>query len=452
MRSCDASHDRPAAPEADLWAAARRHRLSLPNTRFIAVTGSCGKTTTKDLIATVLAARYPGRKSDDTFNCGVDVVRSVLAVRPDDRFLVQELGAWGSGTLDQGIDLVRPDIAVVTNLRNDHYSRFRGPHGAQAEKGKLVASLPATGTAVLNWDDPLVRDLATRTLAAVVSFGRSSQAQLRAWDVRSTWPEPLSFCVDDGGRTTRVRTQLHGEHLLGSALAALAVGLRLGMDLDAVAAALETAPPTFRRMTPVVLADGVAFMRDDYKAPADSLPEVLTFLRNARATRRLAVIGWIADFPGRSRRMYTQIAREALEVLDAVIFVGQRATELWGVQHSTARDDQRAFRQRFFSSGSDATDRSDAARSTAGDIFVFTTVEEADQFLRDYLTAGDLVLLKGSGPVDHLERLLLSRQAPVACWALNCRRTHPCDVCALLRAPEIASVPGEPWMAAEDRP
>lgn len=444
MGTCDTRPDQPTANVADLWAEARRHRMTLQSTVFIAVTGSCGKTTSKDLIARVLSARYPGCKSDDTFNCGVDLVRSVLAVRPDDRFLVQELGAWGRGTLDQGIDLVRPDIAVVTNLRNDHYSRFRGPRGAQAEKGKLVASLPASGTAVLNWDDPLVRELASRTSATSFSFGRSSQAELRAWDVTSNWPEPLSFCVNDHGRTRRVRTQLHGEHLLGSVLAALAVGLLLGIDLDEGAAALETAPPTFRRMTPVLHADGVTFMRDDYKAPADSLPEVLTFMRNARATRKIAVLGWIADFPGRSRRMYTQIAWDALLALDAVIFVGQRATELWGVQQSTTHDAQQHFRQRFLAAVSNGVVHPlHRPPPPLGDIFVFTKVQEADRFLHSYLTAGDLVLLKGSGPVDHLERLLLSREAPVDCWAVTCGKTHPCDACTLLRPHATPTEPRE---------
>ena len=113
---------------------ARRHRAELTNLDFIAVTGSCGKTTTKDLIAHVLASRYRGAKSTGSRNCGDDLAADMLAVEAKDKFFVQELGAWGPGTIDQGIDLVRPDIAVVTNLRNDHYSSFRGPLGAQAER------------------------------------------------------------------------------------------------------------------------------------------------------------------------------------------------------------------------------------------------------------------------------------------------------------------------------
>jgi UDP-N-acetylmuramoyl-tripeptide--D-alanyl-D-alanine ligase len=409
-----------AASEPRAFEDAHRHRATLDRPVFIGITGSCGKTTTKDLIAALLSTRFRTRKSEGTLNCGLDLARSVLSVRQDDAFLVQEMGAWGAGTLEPAIALVRPRIAVVTNLRNDHYSSFHGPRGAQAEKGKLVASLPPDGTAVLNWDDPLVRELAAWTSASVVSFGRSDEAELRAWDVGASWPQRLSFRVAYRGESRRVETRLLGEHLLGSALAALAVGLRCGLSLDEATSALRTVPPSFRRMSPVSLGS-VVFIRDDYKAPADSLPEVLAFMRDARAERKLAVIGRIADIAGRSRPTYTQVARQALAILDTTIFVGARATELWGTHTSLAVDDQQRRRHQI-------------AGADGGAMLVFETVEHTAHFLHHYLRSGDLVLLKGSGPADHLERVLLDREAPVSCWETSCGRTDACDACALLRA------------------
>jgi UDP-N-acetylmuramyl pentapeptide synthase len=418
------------------WEEARRRRLRWGGS-VVGVTGSCGKTTTKDLITTVLRSRYRGRMSEGSLNCGADLVPSLLNIGLDDQFLVQELGAWGPGTLDAGIDLMRPDVAVVLNLRNDHYSAFHGSGGAQAEKGKLVAALPPGGTAVLNRDDPLVSQLSSYTAATTLTFGQSAQAQLRARDVVARWPEPLSFRVTYRGQRAHVRTQLLAEHLLGSALAALAVGLVFEIPLAEAVDALETARPTFRRLSPAVQHDGVAFIRDDYKAPADSFPEVLAFMRNAEAARKLAVIGRIADFPGRSRPTYTRIAWEAMRALDTVIFVGNRAAELWGAQHSTAPVDQWNLRRRLAASGGDIpADSSSLESDTLGDMLVFETVREADCFLRDYLISGDLVLLKGSGPADHLERVLLSRAGPVACWTVNCGKTHCCDTCASLRTEE----------------
>lgn len=414
----------------ELRLAAHHHREKWRHVTVVAVTGSCGKTTTKDLAAATLATRFKGSKNDDTRNCGPDLLATVLAVCPDDDFVVQELGAWGPNTLDEGIGLVRPDIAVVTNLRNDHYSSLRGPKGAQAEKGKVVASLPKDGAAVLNSDDPLVRELATWTTARTIFFGQSPEAALRAWDVTACWPERLSFMVSYGRETTRVRTQLVGAHLLGSALAALCVGILFGMTLEEAGAALAAAGPTFRRMSPIRHSDGVTFIRDDWKAPLDSLPEVLSFMRTATAPRKIAVIGRISDIPGRSRQSYERVALEAMTALDTVIFVGERAAELWGENDTTtgcARAD--ICRRIAKTSRTSAPSVGELLDGQLGKMCVFAAVQDADAFLQRFLESGDLVLLKGSGPADHLERLVLNREERVECWLRECGRVYPCEMC-----------------------
>jgi UDP-N-acetylmuramoyl-tripeptide--D-alanyl-D-alanine ligase len=395
----------------DLWEAAARHRTSLPDVTVIGVTGSCGKTTTKDLIGALLSSHWHGTASAGSTNCGTELARGLLKVQPEDHFFVQELGAWGPGTLDPALNLVRPDVGVITNLRHDHFSAFHGPEGAQAEKGKLIAALPASGTAVLNADDPYVHTLAARTSARVLSFGRDPLADVRALDVTSAWPDPLSFTAVHGRERVRVRTRLHGRHLVGSALAALAVGRVLGLTLAQGATALESADPTPRRMTVEVGPDGVTFVRDDFKAPADSVPETLEFMRTATARRKLAVLGRISDFPGRSRPTYTRLADLATAILDVVVFVGQRAVELWGETEADDSPDQ---------------PQQHATR------YVFGTVSTASTFLNSRLRPGDLVLLKGSGPADHLERIYLNRYRSTSCWQTHCGRTHCCDECELL--------------------
>jgi len=425
--------------EADLHQQADGYRRALSGTVAVAVTGSCGKTTTTNLIAAVLSSRYRGSSSDGTWNCGLGIAHSLLTVRPDDHFFVQELGAWGPGTLDAGIELVRPDVAVITNFRNDHHSSFHGPRGVQAEKGKLVTALKPGGAAVLNSDDPLVDELAARTPAATLRFGRGPQADLRAWDVTASWPQRLTFRVAYAGRRRLVRTRLLGEHLLSSALAALGVGLVFGLTLDEAAAALERAEPTLRRMSPVPLPDGVTFIRDDYKAPGDSIPEVLAFMTAAAATRKLVVLGHISDYPGRSRRCYTQVARHALAAVDVVVFVGLRAAQLWGEHWDTSAAAQLAVRE-LLERGS-ARAPADSAQSTAqspsagGTMLVFETVQDASGFLAGFLRRGDLVLLKGSGQVDHLERVLLGRQRTVGCWLPSCGKKEPCDTCPVIEVP-----------------
>lgn len=413
--------------EVDVHEQAVRHRQALHDVVAIGVTGSCGKTTTTHLIAAVLSSRYRVTKSDGFWNCGLGIAHSLLSVGADDDFLVQELGAWGPGTLDAGIALVRPDVAVITNFRDDHYSSFRGARGAQAEKGKLVAAVEPGGTAVLNYDDALVREVAERTTARTLGFGRHADADLRAFDVTARWPDRLTFSAAYRGDRRRVRTRLLGDHLLGSALAALGVGLAFGLSLDEAASALEGTEPHFRRMSPVSGLDGVTFIRDDYKAPADSMPEVLVFMADAVAERKVGVFGRISDYPGRSRRCYSRVARDALAALDVVIFVGQRATDLWGERWSTAAADQAALRERL-----EPATGWWRALPAVGDMLVFGTVREASGFLGDFLCAGDLVLLKASGEADHLERVLLSRQQAVNCWLTSCGRKEACDVCSFL--------------------
>ena len=423
--------------EADLRDLAVRHRQALHDIVAIGVTGSCGKTTTTDLIAGVLSSRYRVTKSDGFWNCGLGIAHSLLSVRPDDDFYVQELGAWGPGTLDAGIALVRPNVAVITNFRDDHYSSFHGARGAQAEKGKLLSAVEPDGKAVLNYDDPLVRELGDQTTAGTLWFGRHAKADLRAFGVTARWPERLAFSVSYRGETRPVRTRLLGENLLGSALAAIGVGLTFGLSLDDAASALEGLEPHFRRMSPVVAPDGVTFIRDDYKAPADSIPEVLAFMADAVAERKVGVFGRISDYPGRSRRCYSRIAREALAVLDVVIFVGQRATDLWGEQWSMAATDQVALRECL-----EPATGWWRALPAVGVMLVFGNVRDASDFLADFLRPGDLTLLKASGEADHLERVLLSRQQAVNCWLSSCGKKEACDVCSFLPVGGVSACAG----------
>ena len=393
------------------WRDAASHRRDVRGVTFIGVTGSCGKTTTVRLTAHVLAGSYAGTASAEDANCGGGLAATVLAVTPTDRFCVQELGAWGPGTLDASLAVVRPEVGVVTNVRRDHLSAFRTLEATQQEKSKLIAALPSDGTAILNVDDPRVAAMAELTSAQVVTFGRTASAAVRASNVGARWPDRLSFDVANRGRTERVQTRLLGEEGLGSALAAIAIGTALGVPLDAIASRLATAEPPSRRMTATTLPDGVTFVRDDFKAPSDSLGASLDFLREADAARTIFVVGRISDYGGRSRPTYTAFAEQATRDVDELVFVGERAHELWGSGQTPW-----------------------TARPARARVSVFRTVEEASRWLQPELRRGDLVLLKASGPADHLERLLLDRTVGVTCWLPDCGLVVGCDDCPHLTA------------------
>jgi UDP-N-acetylmuramyl pentapeptide synthase len=387
-----------------LGGAWRRHGLR--RTLVVGVTGSCGKTTTKDLAAAVLGSRLHGTKSPDRGNTPTGAARTLLRTPPWSGYVVVELGAWGPGTLRRGVALLRPSVAVVTNVGPDHKSAFRSLDATAAEKALLVAAVPVGGVAVLNADDPRVLAMRDRAAGRVITFGLASAADVRASDVAGAWPERLSFTVHHGDHSVRAATRLCGPHWVSSALAAVAVGLGAGIRLAEAARALASVEPWAGRMSPHESPGGVTFVRDDWKAPLWSVGPALTFLREARARRKVAVLGTLSDFSGSSEK-YPRVGREALDVADHVVFVGENA--------------HRALPAR-------SHPRGDRLRT-------FATLQAAHRYLTALLEPGDLVLLKGSVEADHLGRLALARSGGVACWRPRCGRRQLCETCALLHVP-----------------
>jgi UDP-N-acetylmuramyl pentapeptide synthase len=246
--------------------------------------------------------------------------------------------------------------------------------------------------------------MASRCAGSVLLYGLSAQAMLRGSDVRSAWPGRLSLSVAWQGESLRVETRLVGAHWAPSVLAALGAALALGVPLADAARGLASVEPWLGRMSPMQMQDGVTFLRDDWKAPHWSIPAALEVLREARASRRVVVLGTISDYPGDAGRKYVAIARQAFEVADHVVFIGRHAGS--------------ALR---------------AAKGREGaSIVAFPRVREAAAHLREWLRPGDLVLLKGSHRADHLARIALARSHDVACWIERCDRQIFCDRCVRL--------------------
>jgi UDP-N-acetylmuramoyl-tripeptide--D-alanyl-D-alanine ligase len=392
------------------------HRSRLRDVTFIGVTGSAGKTTTKNFAAAVLATTFPGRKSRHSRNDPYDIARAVRGVRGGDRFAVMELGATNPGDLDGLLALVRPRIGVVTNIGTDHYSAYGSADAIAAEKGKLIRALPPDGVAILNADDPRVLAMRDGFTGRVLTFGLHPEATVRAEAISASWPDRLAFTLVHGAARVRVQTQFCGTHWISSALAAVAVGLALGVPLDAAARALEGVPPFQGRMSPVALPEGVTFIRDDWKASVHTIPPALDYMRQARAPRKVAIIGTIADTMGDAGAIYVSMAKRAIASTDLVCFVGPRASSALRAKTHPGDDRIRAF----------------------------ATARGAAEFMEDFLRPGDLVLLKGSNTADHLYRIILARTRGVACWRADCMRNLFCDECSLLHVPSEADYSGTP--------
>ena len=385
-------------------AAARRHRRRLAGTAFVGVTGSGGKTTTKDLVAAVLETELRGTKTPESLNRLTIVGRTILMTRSRHDFSVHEIPAFRPGSVAEFSALVQPTIAVVTRIGGDHRATFRTLEATAAEKRALVDAVPPDGTLVVNADDPYAIAMADGFSGRVISFGSSEAATLRAADVLSAWPDSLSFTLFTQGHTLPVRTRLYGRHWTVAILAAISVGQALGVPLERALEAVASFEPVAGRMS-VVREDGIAFVRDDLKAPLWSLDTVLEFLAEARAQRKILVLGTISDYPGDRSSTYVKFARRALEVADEVVFVGRSAP--------SAR----------------------RLATIGGAVRAFETVREAADHFGTALRSGDLVVLKGSNRADHLVRIVLARTTRVRCWRQACGRVTFCEDCRLLRVP-----------------
>jgi UDP-N-acetylmuramoyl-tripeptide--D-alanyl-D-alanine ligase len=382
---------------------ARVYRTQFGNICFIGVTGSCGKTTTKELIGAILAGRYRGRISNQLHNGPEYVAKTIFTIFPWHRFCVHELGSAEPGRLAKTLEIFRPRVGVVTHVGYDHYTNFRSLEATAAEKGTLVAFLPQDGTAVLNADDSRVLAMRERTRATVITYGLSQEAMMRGEEASCAWPQRLSLTAVYGGERAHLQTQLLGEHWVSSVLAALATGIALGIPLQEGARVVERVAPVLGRMSPHTTPDGVTFILDTWKAPLWTIPACLRFLEMARARRKVAVIGTISDYPGASSSKYRSVARQAMLVADKVLFVGRMGH--FALKARAHLEDNR--------------------------IMAFENLHELDCFLHDYLSRGDLVLLKGSAAADHLERLMLSRTNDIACWRERCGRYMHCQQCSL---------------------
>jgi UDP-N-acetylmuramoyl-tripeptide--D-alanyl-D-alanine ligase len=377
----------------------RRHK-----TVFIGITGSAGKTTTKDLSHAILSLVGPCARSWNSANEHFDVAQTVANVRQDHRHCVVELSAAAPGYLDFSLRLARPDIAVLTLVARDHFSAFKSAEAIAAEKGKIVAALPPHGVAVLNIDDPLVREIGARCTRRIIWVGRAQGATLRLRAAASRWPEPLTLHVENDGVAHEVRTSLHGEQLALAVLASLGVAVAAGVPLAQAIAALQAATGAEGRMQPVRCSDGVTFMRDDWKAPLWSLAAPFAFLGQAVAARKVVIIGTLSDYSLSASKVYPKVARQALEIADIVVFVGPHA--------------MRALKALPAPPG----------RQLLG----FPAIRDASEALKTLLQPGDLVLLKGSNKADHLVRLILDRERPIACWRERCGRATFCGRCGEL--------------------
>nr|WP_296072704.1 UDP-N-acetylmuramoyl-tripeptide--D-alanyl-D-alanine ligase [uncultured Actinoplanes sp.] len=294
----------------------------------VGLTGSSGKTTTKDYIGQLLSRMGPTIAPAGSLNNELGFPYTVLQATEDTKFLVLEMGARGIGHIRYLTQIARPDIGVVLNIGDAHIGEFGSREGTARAKGELVEALPADGVAVLNADDPLVAAMAPRTGARVLPVGEAPESLVRATDVTLDDQGRASYTLSAAGRSGNVRLAVAGRHQVANTLAAAGVALSLGMPFDDVVTALgEIGIVSVRRMDVFRRPDGVTVIDDSYNANPSSTAAALHALAAMAAGRRTtAVLGYMAELGDSERAGHERVGRLAAELgVDRVVAVAENA-------------------------------------------------------------------------------------------------------------------------------
>ncbi len=343
---------------------------------LIGVTGSTGKTTTKEAIAHVLSARFRVLKSEGNFNNHFGLPLMLLKIEPGHDLAVIEMGMSHAGEIAALAKIAQPEIGVVTNVAPVHLEFFDSIAGIARAKYELIESLPATGTAVLNADDEYVSQFGRDFRGRVVSYGLGASADVRAENVRSRGPEGSTFEVVAGSCREQAELPILGTHNVYNALAAVAVALERGMAPSEAVAALASLSPGEKRGQVVKLGN-ITVINDCYNSNPKALEAMVDALAAAPAKRRIGVIGAMLELGPSGEQLH----RQAGEYISK-----RRIDVLLGVR-------------------GEAQAMVDAAREAGMRAEFVPTAEEAGEWLAREARDGDLVLLKASRGVK-LERAL----------------------------------------------
>lgn len=397
-------HIRTTIPDR-LFRTGAHLKRRLLKAEIIAVTGSAGKSTTTRLLRHVLAGT---RITDglDVYNTMPDVSRKLAYMPLLTEMAIFETGASKPGDLSRLARLLKPHAVIVTLVALEHRSTFRTLDGIAKEKANLVASLPVTGLAVLNADDPHVMGMATRTKARIITFGRSQDADYQILDADYHFPAPLSVTVRCAKGRFRIKSKLAGLHFAPDIAAAFAAAVEFGVPPDQAAERIADVTPVANRCEIVTADNGTVFIKDAVKGAFHSFPAAFQVLAAAKAPQKRVVIGHISDYSGHSKRAYARIYAMAAEIADEVIFTGENAHK------SNAPPGHRE----------------------SGRFLAIDDIVAVADHIRTTAIPGEVILVKGAS-AWHLERAALAMTETVQCWENRCGYSIGCHECGMYMYP-----------------
>ena len=356
---------------------AHAYRMQQKNLKVFAITGSNGKTSTKDLLAACLSAKYKVLKTQGNFNNEIGLPKTLLSIQPDTDIAVVEMGMRGLGQIAELCQIAEPDSGLITNVGETHMELLGSMENIGRAKSEIVENLPAEGFAVLNGDNEYVVKAAVKTKAKVIYFGMGANCDYRGSDIVTAAFGTDFICTEKAsGKSVKVRLQLIGEHNVYNALSAIAGAACYGVSMEESAKALSTARLTGSRQEIVYIGD-ITFINDAYNASPASMEAALKTLAEAKKAgngkgRTIAVLADMLELGVISEEAHRRVGRWAVEYgVDFVLTYGQEAAYI-----------------------------TDEAVKRGGNAVHCANRQEAEDKLRCLADAGDIILLKGSNTMQ----------------------------------------------------
>ena len=338
------------------------------NLRVVGITGSVGKTTTKELIYEVLHKGYNTVKSEGNYNNEIGLPLTMIGLDRSHQYAVLEMGFYVPGEIAFLADLAQPQIGVLTTIGLVHAERAGSQEAIFEGKSELVQALPENGVAILNRDDPLVTKMAERTAAKVIFYGVHDAADLRASQIEGLGLQGVRFRMHYRSEDLDIQVPMVGKHSVYTALRATAVGLAAGMDWPQIIEGLQMGIHEIRLAT-ARAENGATLLDDTYNASPDSTLAALNLLEEIPG-RHIAVLGDMLELGPYEEQGHRMVGSRAAEIAQILVTVGERAKIIA------------------------------ASAAEAGllkeNIFVYANAEQALNYLRENMTSEDVVLVKGS--------------------------------------------------------
>ncbi len=340
------------------------------NIRVIGITGSVGKSTTKELVAEVLSQRYHTVKNQGNLNNEIGLPLTLLKLTPGSERAVVEMGFYQQGEITDLCNLAKPQVGIITNIGTVHASRAGSQEAIAKGKSELVIALPPApeGTAILNYDDPWIRPMASLTKANVFYYGLSSNADLWADNIEGEGLEGISFTAHYQGDAYTMKVPLIGQHSVHTALRAIAAGLVEKMTWNEIVYGLQHSSSQLR-LVAVHTQQGALILDDTYNASPESTLAALNLLSEITG-RKVAVLGGMFELGQYEKHGHEMVGIRAFEVADQLITLG---------------DNGKMIAEAAISAG-----------MSVNKVQNFETTDQVVDALRSTLKEGDVVLVKGS--------------------------------------------------------